>query len=273
MDTDLKGRVALVTGSSHGLGRAIAEGLASEGVNVIINGRYSKTVGNTAFEIWSSCSYNIQAYQFTCDTTDLNRINKDIFNKKMSRIGQLDILVNNVGNIEKFGKFEDLEDEDWLRMHDLGCMSAVRFIRASLPYLKKSSQARIINISSLSGHQPSFTGLNPHYATTKAGVLALTKNLANDFGRYGITVNAICPSTLSGGGWDQNVIDRAGRQEITAEEAENMMRQEENKKSPLGKMGGLKDVANLVVFLSSSKAGFLTGHCYNVDGGITRSIL
>jgi len=174
--------------------------------------------------------------------------------------------------IEKFGKFEDLNEEDWQKSFDLTFMSAVRFIRGSLPYLKKSGQARIINIASLSAHQPSFPGLNLHYGMAKAGMVNLTKNLANDFGRYGVTVNAVCPSTLAGGGWDQNIKNRAEREKITPEESEKVMRLEENRKSPLGRMGELKDAADLVVFLASANAKFLTGHCYNIDGGITRSV-
>lgn len=272
MNLGLKGRVAMITGSSRGLGKVIAETLASEGVSVIINGRYNKDVGNTAYAIESENKFNIRAYQFTADATNSKQI-KQWFKEKMPAIGKLDILVNNVGNIEKFGKFEDLEDEDWTRMYELGLMSMVRFIRMVLPHLKKSDQARIINISSLSGHQPSLSGLNPHYSSTKAGVINLTRNLANDFGKYGITVNTICPSTLRGGGWHQNVIDRAKRQNITAVEAEELMRQEESKKSPLGKIGELSDVANKVVYLASSLSKFETGNCYNLDGGITRSIL
>lgn len=270
MDTNLLGRVALVTGSSSGLGRAIAEALASEKASVIINGRNSKKVSNTAYEIEHKHNHKINAYQLTCDATNLQV--EQLLNKVLTKIGQLDILVNNVGNIETFGRFEDLTEEDWQRSFELTCMSAVRFIRASLPYLKKSSQARIINISSLSANQPSFTGLNPHYGMAKAGMVNLTKNLAADFGRYGILVNTICPSTLSGGGWGQNVIDRANRERITDKQAEKLMHQEENRKSPLGKMGELKDVADLAVFLASANAKFLTGHCYNVDGGITRSV-
>src|SRR3989338_5650333 len=270
MDNNLKGRIALITGSSSGLGKAIADTLASEGASVIINGRHNGPVSNTAFKIEHKYSHNIQAYQLTCDATNHRRIKK-LFDEKISKIGQLDILVNNVGNIETFGKFEDLAEEDWQRSFDLTFMSAVRFIKASLPYLKKSDQARIINISSLSAHQPSFTGLNPHYGMAKAGIVNLTKNLSADFGKYNILVNAICPSTLTGGGWHQNIIDRAKRQKVTVEKAENLMRQEEIKKSPLGKIGELKDVASLVVYLASAQAKFLTGHCYNVDGGITRA--
>ena len=271
MNLGLKGRVALITGSTRGLGRAIAETLAAENTDIVINGRSSKTVGDVAYKIEHKFNHNIKAYQCVCDATNPKKI-KEFFSGKMLQIGRLDILVNNVGNIETFGKFEDLSEDDWRRSFELTFMSAARFIRASLPYLRRSDQARIINISSLSGHQPSFTGLNPHYGMAKAGVLNLTKNLANDLGRYGITVNAVCPSTLAGGGWGNNVADRANRDRITIEEAELKMRQEENRKSPLDKMGELADVADLVVFLASAKARFLTGHCYNVDGGITRSV-
>src|SRR3989344_4251335 len=269
MDTGLMGRVALVTGSTRGIGRAIAEALALEGADVIINGRKEESVMKVERDLYYS--YNVTTYPCVVDSTDSQAI-KDFFKSSLFTYrSQLDILVNNVGNIEKFGRFEDLDEEDWQKSFDLTCMSAVRFIKSALPYLKNSNQARIINISSISGHQPS--GLNPHYGIAKAGMINLTKNLAQDFGRYGILVNTVCPSTIAGGGWHQNVTDRARRDGLTEERAEEIMRQEENKKSPLGRMGELENVADLVVFLSSNKSEFLTGHCYNVDGGITRSIL
>lgn len=264
MDLGLKGRVALVTGSSRGLGKAIAEALAQEGASVIINGRNSAAVGNTAFEI--GCKSSVYPHQFVCDVTNTKRI-KELFDEKISK---LDILVNNAGNLERFGSFEDLTEEDWQRSFDVTFMSAVRFINASLPYLRKSDQARIINISSLTAHEPG--NFNPHYGIAKSGLLNLTKYLSKYLGKDKILVNAICPSTLAGGGWDENIKDRAKRDGITPEKAEKIMRQEENKKSPLGIMGELSNVADLVVYLASSRANFLTGHCYNVDGGITRSV-
>lgn len=269
MDLELKGRTALVTGSSRGLGKAIAIALASEGVSVIINGRYAKEVGNTAYEIEHSFDFKIKAYQLACDASDPAKI-KDLFEEKIAKIGQLDILVNNVGNLEKFGKFEDLTEQDWQNSFNLTFMSAVHFTNSCLPYLRKSNQARIINISSLSAHQPGY--FNPHYSIAKAALNNLTKHLAGYLGKDGITVNAICPSTLYGGGWHQNVIDRARRQNISVDEAEELMIQEECRKSPLGKIGTLEDVTNKVLFLASSRANFLTGHIHNVDGGITRSV-
>ena len=270
MDLELKGCVAFMTGSTHGLGKAIAVALAREGVEVVINGRNEESVLKTMREI--SDKYQVQTWACPIDVTNSQAIKTFFQLGPIATKGSLDILVNNVGNIEKFGKFEDLNEEDWQRSFNLTFMSAVRFIHASLPYLKRSEQARIINISSLSGHQPSFMGLNPHYGMAKAGILNLTKNMANDLGRYGITVNAVCPSTLAGGGWENNVADRANRDRITIEEAELKMRKEENRKSPLDKMGELKNVANLITYLCSASANFLTGHCYNVDGGITRAV-
>lgn len=265
MSTDLKGRTALVTGSTRGLGRAIAIALAKEGADIIINGRSKVNVSNTVRDLHHD--YEVATYGYVVDATNSQAIK----NSSLFTCGpQFDILVNNVGNIEKFGRFEDLDDEAWFRMYELGFMSAVRFIRAALPFLKKSDQASIINIGSLSAHQPS--GLNPHYGAAKAGIINLTKNLAQDFGRYGITVNSICPSTLAGGGWYQNIRDRAQRDDIKPEKAEKIMRREECAKSPLGKIGELDNVANLVCYLASDKARFLTGHCYNVDGGITRAV-
>lgn len=268
MDLNLKGRLALVTGSTRGLGKAIVMALAQEGVEVIINGRHEKTVLGTMKEI--SNKYQVQTWACPVDATDNNAIKTFFELGPVAAKGCLDILVNNVGNIEKFGEFTDLEDEDWLRCYNLTFMSAVRFIRAAIPHLEQSEHGRIINISSLPAHQPG--NFNHHYATAKAALNTLTKQLASSLGSRNILVNAICPSTFEDGGWQQNIQDRAKRDGLTIEEAELKMRQEENIKSPLGRMGASEDVANLVVYLASEKAKFLTGHIYNVDGGITRGI-
>ena len=262
MDLGLNNRIALVTGSTHGVGKSIAIALAKEGVNIIINGRNEGEVQKTVKEIRD---LGVSAFECCIDARNPNAI-KDFF----SEIGQLDILVNNVGNIEKPGDFLDLTDEDWLSSHELTFMSVVRFVREALPLLLKSNQPRIINISSIPAHQPGF--YNPHYSADKAAMLNLGKYLANSFGKKGILVNTICPSTLHGGGWVKNKLRRADKDRVSLEEMEEIMIKEEAAKSPLGKVGELEDVANLVVYLSSCNAKYLTGHCYNVDGGVTRSI-
>lgn len=267
MNLGLEGRTALITGSSRGIGRAIAIGLAQEGANVVICGRnYNELL---ALEEKIIGEYNVVVGSYEVDATNPESIEK-MFQGVERDIGSIDILVNNIGNLEKSGGFDDLEDDDWIRMYDLGFMSAVRFTRTVLPWLKRSDQARIVNIASIPAHQPG--SFNPHYSTTKAALLNLTKHLANNLAKDSILVNAICPSTIMGGGWDTNVKNRANKMGIPVHEAEELMLKEEQAKSPLGKIGQLDDVANLAVFLASDKVKFLTGHCYNVDGGITRSI-
>lgn len=267
MDLNLKDRVALVTGASHGIGKAIAWELAKEGVEVVICGRDHSRLMDTKLEIFDAQKRKIHAIYV--DATDFYQV-KQLLGLVESLTGCLDILVNNVGGAEKFGDFFSLTDEDWELAWKLNFMSMVWFSREAVPLLRKSSQARIINISSLPAHQPGF--FNPHYSSAKAAMLNLNKYLANTLAKDSILVNAICPSTLKGGGWDKNVRDRAARDGISTEEAEKIMEEEENKKTPLGMIGTPEDVAKLVAFLSSSANNYLTGSVIDIDGGIRRSV-
>lgn len=265
MDLELKGRLALVTGSTRGLGKAIAMALAQEGVEVIINGRREESVIKTAKEI--ADKYKVQTWACPVDVTDLHQIKTFFELGPVAAIGKMDILVNNVGNIEKFGSFIELKDEDWLRCYDLTFMSAVRFIREALPYLTASGNGRIINISSVISHQP---GKNfPHYAPAKAALNLLTKYLANGLGSNNILINAICPTNVD---WEEMSKERARKEKTSAEEAWKAIKTEEESRSPIGLAGTPEDVANLVAYLASDKAKYLTGHIYNVDGGITKGV-
>lgn len=268
LNLNLKGRLALVTGSTRGLGKAIAMALAQEGAGVIINGRGRETVLKTMEEISNKC--DVKTWSCFVDVTDGGAIKNFFRVGRMAAKGKLDILINNAGNLEKFGSFAELNDLDWAHCFALTFMSAVRFIREALPFLERSGHGRIINISSLTSHQPGY--FNPHYSAAKAALNNLTKHLANTLGEKNILVNAICPSTLAGGGWNQNIKNRAKRDGRTVQETEFLMRGEEEQKSPLRRMGGLEDVVNLVVYLASDQAKFLTGHIYDVDGGITKGI-
>lgn len=265
---DFKGKVALVTGSSRGLGKEIAKLLAQKGADVIINGRNREELNKAALEIgWR---LNVNVHNCCVDATNNKEIEK--FFKKLWWLKKIDILVNNVGNIEKTGNFFDLRDEDWLRAYDLSFMSVVRFTRAAYPWLVKSSNGRIINISSLVAVQPNFNVTYWHYAAAKNAVHVLNKMMANEFGKDRITVNTVCPSTLVGGGWQENVKRRAEREGITEEEAALRTENEKKKESPLGKIGQLEDVANFVAYLASDQASFITGEIFYVDGGIRRGV-
>ncbi len=266
MQIELKDKWALVTGSSRGIGKAIAGELAEAGANVILCARGTESLGEAAAAI-GRFGHRVESYRLaSTGSQDINRLFTDI----VAPLGRLDILVNNVGGVEKFGSFLDLSDDDWRASWDLNFMSMVHFCRAAIPWLQKSSSGRIINISSVPARQPGF--FNPHYSASKAAMLNLNKHLANFLAKDNILVNAVCPSTLKGGGWEKNIEDRAVREGISYEEAARAVEGEENKKVPLGRIGKLEDVSRLVTFLSSPMADFVTGTCIDVDGGTVRSV-
>lgn len=257
----LVNKVAIVTGGTRGIGKAIVYALYSAGSRVFI-------CGNKHSPIDFKDRPNLDLEK--ADVTSPEQI-KRLFEKIKEKNTGIDILVNNVGGLEKFGRFEDLTDLDWLNAFNLNLMSMVRFCRLAIPYLKRSPAPRIINISSLVAHQPG--KFNPHYGVAKAGMLFLSKYLSNELAEHGILVNTICPGIIRGGGWVTNIKDRAKRDKISREKAEEKMIKEGKKKIPLGKLGEVRDIAELVVFLASERAGFITGQVFDVDGGMNKSIL
>ncbi len=283
MNLNLSGRVALVTGSSSGLGKEIALTLAQAGAKVIICGRQKDRLMEVVEE-FEVCRKVVTKQKLSplmiwaVDASDAAAIRERFSHHRYwpehtagEEERSLDILVNNIGGAPKFGKFEDLTDEDWQNTFDLNVMSTVRFTREAIKFLQFSKHGgRIINIGSLPGIQPG--QCNPNYAVAKAGVHILTKCLANEFGPHGIRTNCICPSTLYGGGLERNVEDMATREGIDVDEARRRILMSAAMKNPLNKVGSLTDVANLVVFLASDAAQFINGTCIPVDGGESRSI-
>lgn len=265
MNTSLNGRVALVTGSSHGLGLEIAKVLAKNGARLIICARSWENLEEAAYQVESiSVEKIVNAY--LVDGTSGKSV-KEMFDFKIkSHGGVLDILVNNIGGATKFGTFEDLTDKDWIKTFDLNVMSAVRFTRGALPLLKKSRHGgRIINISSFVALKPG--KFNPDYSASKAAIVNFTEYIARNYGKDGIHANAICPNTLMGDGLERNAEDRALKEGISVEEAKNKIIESAKKKNPLGEIGEPADVANLVAFLASDAAKFINGTCIPVDGG------
>ena len=265
----LQDRIALVTGSSSGVGADIARELANQGASIIVNGRYRQRVSDMQRELEQT--YNIQTYPCVADVTYDDSVRSAIRLIFRDQLGHLDILVNNAGGQEKFGTFFDLTDDDWIRSYELNCMSAVRFSRHALPWLQKSKFPRIINISSLSTRQ--IGNFNPHYGCAKVAMDFLTKYLARQLAPWQILVNTVGTSTLDGGEWEQNIQDRADKLKISLEEATSIMRKEEEAKSPLGRMGSTKSIAKLVAFLASDENQFISGASIPHDGATTRTLL
>lgn len=257
----LKGRTALISGGSAGLGKAIALELASNGADIIIYSRHiEKLLAARAEIIKHGTNVQVRVVDAMAAGEVSAMLELEI---------KLDILINNVGGALKFGDFDSLSVQEWRDTMNLNFLSMVFFSRSAMPLLKKSPCGRIINISSLPAHQPG--RFNPHYSAAKAAMLNLNKHLSSTLAEFNILVNAVCPGTMQGGAWADNVKHLAERTGCDLVEAEKEMIQTESKKSPLGRIAQLSDVAALVAFLCSDKAQFITGGCFNVDGGVTKS--
>ena len=250
MELTLEGRVAIVSGGSRGIGAAIARSLAREGVSVVICARGKGPLDIVRDEIVLSGG---KALAISADCTDPVDVG-NVVDRTIDEFHGVDILVNNVGGAGRFADFMELSDSDWLNVFRLNMLSNVYFVRYVLPWLRYSKSPRIINISSISGLQPGF--YNPHYASVKAAVINFSKYLANVLASDGILVNTVCPGPVLNDSWDKDV------RRMT----------EETQKIPLGRIGEADDVADLVTFLASERASWITGSCFHVNGGKFRSI-
>jgi len=267
MELGLKNRVAIITGSSHGIGKAIAISLAKEGARVVICGRNPDTLSEVHDEI-KRIGGDVVAV--TANVTHSEDVKK-VISQTIAGFGdKIDILINNVGGAEKFGNLLELDDQDWRDSFELNVMSIVQFVRETLPWMRTSPMPRIINISSVSGIEPGF--YNPHYTIMKAAVINLSKYLANQYASDGILVNVVCPGPTFSNSWDRNIQRIADLREIHFDEAKNLVENEESAKIPLGRIGTGVDVASLVTYLASDQANWITGSCFIVDGGKLRSI-
>ena len=261
MDLQLKDRIALVTGGSKGIGASIVRRLANEGAKVIFCARPSPAMSALELEVRATGGACIAMPVDVFDVVAL----KNLVNDAAAYWGGLDILVNNVGGAIKFGGFDELSDEDWMRAYEFNVMSMVRFTRAVLPYLRKSELKRIINISSTSAAQPG--SYNPHYTVTKAAVINLSKHLANVLAKDKILVNTVCPGPVHSDSWEENIFQIASARKISQTEARVLVENEEAAKIPLGVVGEGDQIASVVALLASPLSDWTTGSCFHINGG------
>jgi 3-oxoacyl-[acyl-carrier protein] reductase len=263
MDLILKGKVAIVGGASKGLGRACAQSLAEEGVNLAICSRSQADLENAAQEISTGTGVDVLAYPGDLDKHDTIR---GLVAATVQRFGRLDILVNNSGG-PPLAYAAQADEELWATAVQRSLLFFARMSREALPHLKASGNGRIVNILASTIYQPI-----PNLAlsgATRMGVVAFAKSLADEVGRDGILVNNVCPGSILSERMLSNVTSRAKELGIPLEEA----LKERAAETAVGRIGEPKELADLVAFLASPRASYITGTTMRVDGGLVRSVM
>jgi NAD(P)-dependent dehydrogenase (short-subunit alcohol dehydrogenase family) len=260
MDYQIQGKLALVSGSSKGIGFAIAKGLAREGARVIVNGRSEASVG-AALERLKNEVPNADAAGFAGDLADPKQIAALV-----ARHPDVDILVNNLGIFDP-KPFESIPDEDWQQFFDVNVMSGVRLSRAYLPGMKKRNWGRVVFISSESGIQIPVEMI--HYGMTKTAQLAISRGLAESCAGTGVTVNAVLPGPTSSEGVNEFVEKLSEGQSV--QDFEKKFFEEARPSSLLKRFTAPDEVANLVVYVCSGLSSATTGAALRADGGVVRA--
>ena len=254
MDLGLSHKVAIVTGASRGVGKAIAQLLAIEGCRLSIIARGRKALEETASELWSS---GAEVLPIVADLTVAQDI-EAVVQATMKRYGQIDILVHNAGGAKGQNIF-DTSDEDWQEALALNVQALSRLARLVAPIMSNQGGGRIIAISSIFGRE---SGGRTAYNALKAASISLTKSLARQFAPNNILVNSVAPGSLlfPGSSWDRR--EQADPERIAAFVKSEL---------PLGRFGTPEEIAYVVAFLASPLASLVSGACIPVDGGQSHS--
>jgi 3-oxoacyl-[acyl-carrier protein] reductase len=266
MDLGLAGRRAIVTGSSKGIGRAIAEALAVEGARVTICARGAEPLA-AAERALRAVGADVRAVAADLATDDGVEA---VWRAHVEAFGDVDVLVNNVTGAAPAVDVLTATDADWLAGFTMNVLVHVRFIRRALPGMRTRRWGRIVNVASTAGRQPD--DQLPTYGPTKAALINLSKLLANAYSRDGVLTNCVCPGITRTEAATASAVRRTGR---TTEDPRQVFDEYFGARRPLpiGRFGEPDDTAALVAFLCSERAAWITGTCVDVDGGWVKSIL
>ncbi len=260
MDLQLKNKLALVTGSTEGIGLAIAQTLAREGASVIVNGRSQESVDKAVESIKSDSD---KVMGLAADLSSNAGITQAI-----EQYPQVDILVNNLG-IYEVKPFAEIADEDWQRFFDTNVMSGVRLSRAYLPKMLEQNWGRIIFISSESGVQIPQEMI--HYGMTKAAQIAIARGLAESTANTAVTINSVLPGPTRSQGVEDFIQQMATDKNITVQEVEQEFFAEDRPTSIIQRFAEPQEVANLVIYVASPLASATNGAALRVEGGVIKS--
>ena len=269
MDLKLIGKTALVSGSTAGIGLAIAAGLAQEGTTVYLNGRTEARV-QQAVEHVQALKVQAKQSQGTVEgiAADLGTVEGCV--ELFSQLPKVDILINNLGIFEA-KLFAQIPDDDWRRFFEVNVLSGVRLSRQYLPGMLKNNWGRIVFISSESALQIPVEMI--HYGTTKTAQLAVARGLAESVAGTGVTVNSILAGPTRSEGVSGFVGDLARQRGIGEEQVEKEFFEKVRPSSLIKRFARPEEVASLVVYVASEQSSATTGAAIRVDGGVVRSIL
>jgi 3-oxoacyl-[acyl-carrier protein] reductase len=243
---DFKGQVGVVTGGARGIGKAIAEGLAKKGVNLVVAGRNLDAANETAAAF---AAYGVRVLGMKLDVSNSEEV-ENVFEEIRKEFHRIDILINNAG-ITKDGLLMRMGEEAWDSVLDINLKGVFLCSREAIHDMAKQRYGRIVNITSVAA----FMG-NPgqaNYSASKAGIVGFTKTVAKEYAGRGITVNAVAPGFI---------------QTAMTDVLQDKVKEEMKRLIPLGRFGTVEDVANAVIFLASPDSGYITGQVIHVNGGM-----
>jgi NAD(P)-dependent dehydrogenase (short-subunit alcohol dehydrogenase family) len=252
MDLGLNGKVAIITGGSEGIGKAAAQVLAAEGAKVVIAARRPEVLEAAAEEIRAAGG---EALAIPTDVTSAAEIER-LVTGTVERFGRLDIVVNNAG-AGAARPFLTIDDQAWIDDLDLKLLAAIRVTRVALPHLRAVGGGRVINITTIGGKQPGAHS-GPSSISRAAGI-ALTKSLSKEFAPENILVNTVCIGVIKSAQQD--------RAAARGDRSLDQIHAEIGRGVPMGRIGETVEAANVIAFLASSMASYVTGVSINVDGG------
>jgi len=262
MDLGLKGKSALVTASSKGIGKAVAEELASEGCNVAICSRTKDDLEIVADDL--KRKYGVDVSWSVCDLNKSADI-ENTFNIVVKQFDKIDILVNNCGG-PSAGFFRDFVEEEWVSAFEQVFLSVVRFSKLVIPGMIAKQWGRIVNITSISVKQPIDNLILSN--SFRSGIIGFAKSLSNEFAKYNVTVNNVAPGyTLTNRLYDL-AVSRAKHSGLSHEEVLADMA----KQVPMNRLARPEEIGALVTYLCSSNAGYITGNTIQVDGGWVKGL-
>lgn len=261
MDLKLTNKLALVSGSTAGIGYAIAAQLLAEGANVIVNGRSKASVDTAIASLKATAKGQVLGF-----AGDLSKA--EVAEALVKQYPGIEILVNNLGIFEP-KPFEEIPDEDWLRFFDVNVLSGVRLSRLVLPAMRKANWGRIIFISSESGLQIPEEMI--HYGMTKTAQIAVARGLAESLAGTNITVNSVLPGPTRSRGVGDFVADLAKAEGKSVEQVEKEFFEKVRPTSLLKRFETPEEIASLVTYIASPLSSGTTGAALRVDGGLVKS--